>query len=123
MFSKKSRTAKRPAQKVIASLRLTGVDSSITSLIGWSQIRRCHRCGETHAESGERVPKCGSCGANFAPYFFAELTPDSLSQVALEFKPQSMVLSEVKHYRPVIGITWWWNESEQNSGETIMPRA
>lgn len=90
-------------------------------LAKWSQIRRCHRCGETHEENGTRVIGCKACGAHFAPYFYSELTPEALAQPIV--KAESLVLKSAKKFRPVIGVTWWWNDSDSLSGESTMPKA
>ncbi len=88
---------------------------------GWSQARRCHRCGKSHFEEGSRVTSCDSCGARFAPFFFAEHTPESLERRG---RPASLALKDSRGYRPVLGITWWWNENEGLASEFArMPRA
>lgn len=92
----------------------------------WSQIRRCHRCGETHEAHGIRVLGCRFCGARFAPFFFSELTPDALLETAQTplAKPKSLAFSSAKKYRPLIGFTWWWEDSVRSGrGELLMPRA
>ncbi len=91
----------------------------------WVQIRRCHRCGVTHEERGQRVDQCADCGARFAPFFFAELTPDVLSDGVIfpQPKPRSLALKDSRNYRAVVGVTWWWCETNERAGETRMPRA
>ncbi len=88
----------------------------------WSQLRRCHRCFSFNESLGDRVFKCGACKAHFAPYFFAEFKPEALSSRA-----QSLVLTSAKRYRPVVGLTWWWTESDtssdNSSGERFIARA
>lgn len=113
MFSKKTRRA--PDQCLAKNLGGTAADNVLSS---WTQVRRCHRCGTVHQQLGDRVFKCEDCGAHFAPYFYAEYTPDSLATSERE----SLVLSTPKNYRPVVGISWWWSDSSP-SGESIMPRA
>ncbi len=117
MFSKKA--PKTRITKVLGPLRTSAIDSSVTNLERWSQVRRCHRCGSTHEQQGERVLKCGDCGAHFAPFFYSELTPDALAVGT----PESLVISSAKDYRPLVGFTWWWNDSVFESGESVMPRA
>lgn len=95
--------------------------SEAESLEGWSQVRRCHRCGHFHMEASGRVEACASCGARFAPFFFAEHTPESLERRG---RPASLALKDARQYRPVFGVTWWWNESDGLASEFArMPRA
>ncbi|CAN5684504.1 hypothetical protein BH10BDE1_BH10BDE1_00540 [soil metagenome] len=91
----------------------------------WTQIRRCHRCLLAVEANGERVLACPGCRAHFAPYFFADLTPEALAEARFVFKskPASLVLSTAKRYRPIVGISWWWNDANSPSGEPVMPRA
>src|SRR4051812_44833301 len=103
MFSKKA--PKTRITKVKGALRTSAIDSSVTKLDDWAQVRRCHRCGATHEQLGARVLKC-DCGAHFAPYLYSELTPDALAIGT----PESLVLSSAKNFRPLIGITWWWHD-------------
>lgn len=91
----------------------------------WIQVRRCHRCGGMHEVRGERVDRCDDCGARFAPFFFAELTPEVLMDAAdvPSVKPRSLALKDARNYRAIVGVTWWWCESNSAAGETQMPRA
>lgn len=92
-----------------------------TTETNWSQARRCHRCGHFHIEAGGRVTTCASCGAHFAPFFFAEYTPETLERGG---RPASLSLKNARRYRPVLGITWWWNSADGVSAEfSRMPRA
>lgn len=94
-------------------------------LVAWSQVRRCHRCDQTLIGVSTRVAKCDRCGARFAPFFFAELTPRILSEskVSVHFKVATLVATSPRHYRPLVGLTWWWRDGDGPAGETIMVRA
>jgi hypothetical protein len=129
MFSRKS--DKKPGRKqglgsrftvkpeFLGPLRTSAVDTSITSLEEWSQVRRCHKCGGFHEQHAGRVLKCSDCGAHFAPFFYSELTPDALAVGC----PESLVISSAKNYRPLVGLTWWWTDLSTDAGESVMPRA
>lgn len=67
------------------------------------QVRRCHRCGATLESEGGRVTSCGECGAKFAPFYFADTTPQELLRKPL---PEGL-----KTYRPLIGFAEWWSDT------------
>lgn len=100
---------------------------SVHERVFWEHVRRCHRCDHVHELRGERVESCGACGAHFAPFFFAEVTPDVLSatESTQKPKPESLVLSKATAYRPLVGFTWWWSSDAMGDepGEKWMPRA
>ncbi len=81
----------------------------------WSQIRRCHRCGEVHEAISERVQSCPQCGARFAPFYFADTTPKVLLR-----RPLPVGLRE---YRPLVGIAEWWSDTLHSSEQKFAPRA
>jgi hypothetical protein len=115
----------RKDEVVLKKNRLRKPRDPAASIEAWSQFRRCHRCGSTQESHGDRVLSCAGCKAHFAPYFFADLTPEALADArfVLKSKPASLVLSDAKRYRPIVGITWWWNDAPSPSGESVMPRA
>lgn len=76
----------------------------------WIQVRRCHRCGETLEARGERVAACAACGAKFAPFYFADTTPQALLRRPFP--------KELKTYRPLVGFTEWWSETAPESSSS-----
>ena len=108
-----------------AMLKKKSSEESSQIQTDWIQVRRCHRCGKTHEGQGERVEKCEACGAHFAPYFFADLTPSVLSdpEIFPVPKPYSLAIQDARNYRAIIGVTWWWSDAAYLAGETRMPRA
>lgn len=96
----------------------------------WSHVRRCHKCGHITEATGERVLSCASCATHFAPFFFAELTPEAIVAEGLKdhnskkdhtaddttlvnrAAPTSLALSTARNYRAVVGLTWWWSDAD-----------
>lgn len=88
----------------------------------WSHVRRCHKCGHVTESTGERVLSCDACATHFAPFFFAELTPEAIVQavktqgqdmsIANTASPTSLAFSTARNYRAVVGLTWWWSEAD-----------
>jgi hypothetical protein len=102
-----------------ALMRRSGSGSDERSDGHWSQIRRCHRCGEVHEANGERVLACSQCGARFAPFYFADTTPRVLLRRPL---PRSLKQS-LRRYRPLVGIAEWWSDTQTSSEQNFTPRA
>ncbi len=75
----------------------------LSSSRDWIQVRRCHRCGETLEAEGQRVAACVSCGAKFAPFYFADTTPADLLRRPFP--------KELKKYRPLVGFAEWWSDT------------
>lgn len=100
-------------------MRRSGSGSDKHSAGQWSQIRRCHRCGEVHEAKGERVQACVQCGARFAPFYFADTTPSVLLRRQL---PPSLKKS-LKQYRPLLGIAEWWSDTQTSSEQNFVPHA
>lgn len=74
----------------------------------WSQLRRCHRCNHVNETRGQRVANCSQCSAKFAPFYFADTTPDALrTRRASARKPSNL------QYQPLMGIAAWWNEQQE----------
>lgn len=96
-------------------MRRSGSGSDSRSAGQWSQIRRCHRCGEVHEAKSERVQACSQCGARFAPFYFADTTPRALLRRPL---PASL-----KQYRPLVGIAEWWSDTQSSNERNFVPRA
>lgn len=88
----------------------------------WSHVRRCHKCGHVTESTGERVLSCDSCATHFAPFFFAELTPEAIVEavktqsrdmsIANTASPTSLAFSTARNYRAVVGLTWWWSDAD-----------
>lgn len=85
----------------------------------WSQIRRCHRCGEVHEAKSERVQSCFQCGARFAPFYFADTTPPVLLRRPLATSLKQSLIQ----YRPLIGIAEWWSDTQMSNERNFVPRA
>lgn len=96
-------------------MRRSGSNGDSHSLAQWSQIRRCHRCGEVHESQAERVQACSHCGARFAPFYFADTTPRSLLKRPL---PASL-----RQYRPLVGIAEWWSDTLNPNEQKFVPSA
>lgn len=96
-------------------MRQSGSGGDKGSREQWSQIRRCHRCGEVHEAKSERVLACTLCGARFAPFYFADTTPRALLRRPL---PQSL-----RQYRPLVGIAEWWSDTQTSTERNFVPRA
>lgn len=79
----------------------------------WWQIRRCHRCGHTCETRGARVRHCPQCSAQFAPFYFADTTPEGLLPKRAKPTPslaRQIARGNVRQYRPLVGIAEWWSE-------------
>lgn len=76
-----------------------------------THIRRCHICGTVNEAESSAVHFCHSCGKHLAPfYYFDESKLDGI-EVDKLFSSKN---KKAKSYRPLWGISCYWQEFNES---------